>query len=75
MLRIVLHYKTMENVDVYGFGHMLHELAYMKPLNASFKDNFDDCPHSELKPVLEMILTSNALKNGLPTLSVLLQTP
>ncbi len=63
----------MEKVDVYGFGHLLYEMVYMEPLNASFRENFDDCPFFELKGLFEMILTSNALKNELPTLSHLLE--
>jgi hypothetical protein len=64
-------------VDVYGFGHVLYELVYGQALvTASAKLDFNDCPHREVKQVLDMILVEDVLvKNGVPTLAQLLELP
>ncbi len=67
--------KNLEMVDVYGFGHVLYELVYGQPLlTASYKVDFNDCPHRELKQVLDMILVEEVLaKSGPPTINQLLE--
>ena len=61
---------------MYGFGHVLYELTYGEPLlNASFKKDFNDCRFTEIKPVLDILLSEEALRNGLPTINELLEMP
>jgi PX domain-containing protein kinase-like protein len=66
----------MENVDVYGYGHLLYEMIYGEPMNKSTQDTFPNCPFLEIRNILESILSKNALsKTGLPTISQLLALP
>jgi len=68
--------QNIELVDVYGFGHVLYEMTYGEPLlNASFKKDFSDCRFPEIKSVLDILLSEEALKNGLPTINELLEMP
>jgi PX domain-containing protein kinase-like protein len=76
----VLQYKkiqNMEQVDVYGFGHVLYEMYYgQQMLASSSKLDFNDCTNRELKHVLDLILSEDLLvKQGPPTLSQLLELP
>ena len=32
--------QTMEDIDVYSFGHLLYEMSMGRPLNTSTCDNF-----------------------------------
>lgn len=67
----------MEQVDVYGFGHVLYEMVYgQQLLSFSSKSDFNDCPDREIKSILEMILATETLnKTGPPTISQLLELP
>ena len=67
----------MESADVYGFGHVLYEMAYGAPmLTASSKLNFHDCPVPELKDLLDILLLDDVLsKTGPPTIAHLLEMP
>ncbi|KAK2185815.1 hypothetical protein NP493_222g05007 [Ridgeia piscesae] len=65
--------KTIESIDVYCFGHILYEMAFGKQLGGATCDYFSsECP-AEIRSVLESILTTEACKNGLPTVTDLLQ--
>ncbi|KAI0234426.1 PX domain-containing protein kinase-like protein [Lamellibrachia satsuma] len=67
--------KTVESIDVYCFGHVLYEMAFGQQLTSATCDYFSsDCP-AEVRSVLESILMTEACKNGLPTVSDLLQHP
>jgi len=51
-------------------------MAYGEPLLvSSSKLDFSDCPNSEIRKLLELLLTEEALKNGLPTVNQLLEMP
>ncbi|CAH0380646.1 unnamed protein product [Bemisia tabaci] len=67
---------TMEAVDVYCFAHTLYEMSTGSPLQQSTCDELPaNCP-SMFRPVLELILSSEACrKTGLPTLDYLLDHP
>lgn len=67
--------KTVESIDVYCFGHLLYEMTFGVQLNASTCDNFSTDCAPELRSVMESILTTEACKNGLPTINGLLQHP
>ncbi|CAL1295582.1 unnamed protein product [Larinioides sclopetarius] len=67
--------QTVENIDVYCFGHLLYEMAFGAPLSATSCDNLPNSCAPELRSVLLSILSKEALKNGVPSLSDLLQNP
>lgn len=51
-------------------------MAYGEPmLYTSSKSNFNDCRNSEIKQVLDVLLTEEALRAGLPTINQLLDMP
>ncbi|XP_032671347.1 PX domain-containing protein kinase-like protein isoform X2 [Odontomachus brunneus] len=67
-----LHATTQ--VDVYSFGHVLYEMAFGRPL---LEATCSELPHCEanLKNLLEVILSPEALKQDLPTVARLLEHP
>ncbi|KFM76932.1 PX domain-containing protein kinase-like protein, partial [Stegodyphus mimosarum] len=67
--------QTVENIDIYCFGHLLYEMALGIPLSSPTCDILpQNCP-SELRSVIEAILSKDALKKGIPTIADLLQHP
>ncbi len=51
-------------------------MVYGEPLLVgSSKLDFNDCPNTEIQKLLEILLTEEALKNGLPTINQLLEMP
>lgn len=66
---------TMEAVDVYSFGHVLFEMAFGFPLHESVCDNLPSSCPAQLRAVLDLILSSESCKTGLPTLQELIQHP
>ncbi|XP_076260324.1 PX domain-containing protein kinase-like protein isoform X1 [Rhynchophorus ferrugineus] len=63
---------TVEAIDVYCFGHVLYEMAIGSPLHESVMlEDIPDCP-SEIRKILESILSHDACKNGLPSIDTLL---
>ncbi|XP_064122875.1 PX domain-containing protein kinase-like protein isoform X2 [Macrobrachium nipponense] len=66
---------SMEALDVYCFGHVLYEMMFLKRLSTSTCDEYPaDCPPLP-RSVLESILSTEACKNGLPTVAGLLTHP
>ncbi|XP_026713490.1 PX domain-containing protein kinase-like protein isoform X4 [Athene cunicularia] len=66
---------TLEGVDVHCFGHLLYEMTYGRPPDTIPVDSFPPAPSVFVVSVLESILTCEAMKNGMPTVSRLLQMP
>lgn len=67
--------QTTEMIDVYCFGCILYEMTFAHEIPAGSCDEFPpQCP-AQLRSVLESILTTEACKNGLPTVQNLLQHP
>ena len=67
-----LHATTQ--VDVYSFGHVLYEMAFGRPLLEATCSELPYC-EATLKSLLEVILSPEALKQDLPTVSHLLEHP
>ncbi|CAH1101102.1 unnamed protein product [Psylliodes chrysocephalus] len=63
---------SMDAIDVYCFGHVLYEMMFGNPLHESITDNIQNCA---IKNILARILSSEACKNGLPTINDLLADP
>ncbi|XP_049831647.1 PX domain-containing protein kinase-like protein isoform X1 [Schistocerca gregaria] len=74
----ILHHKkikTMEAVDVYCFGHVIYEMAFAYPLYDSVCDILPPhCPPL-LRSLLESILSTEACKDGMPSIPTLLAHP
>ncbi|CAL1544540.1 unnamed protein product [Lymnaea stagnalis] len=67
--------QTLEMVDVYTFGQCLYEMAMGCQLTTPTCDTFPvECP-AQIRSVLESILTTEACKNGLPSVTDLLSHP
>lgn len=66
---------TTESIDVFGFGHILYEMAYGRPPDSVPIDQFPDVPLPAVVSVLQSILSTEACKTGLPSVSDLLQAP
>ncbi|XP_053377558.1 PX domain-containing protein kinase-like protein isoform X2 [Mercenaria mercenaria] len=67
--------QTTEMMDVYCFGCVLYEMTFACEVPAESCDDFPpQCP-AQLRSVLESILTTEACKNGLPTVQNLLMHP
>ncbi|XP_012341748.1 PX domain-containing protein kinase-like protein isoform X2 [Apis florea] len=67
-----LHATTQ--VDIYSFGHVLYEMAFGRPLLEATCSELPYCDLT-LKSLLEVILSPEALKQDLPTISHLLEHP
>ncbi|XP_011646171.1 PX domain-containing protein kinase-like protein isoform X2 [Pogonomyrmex barbatus] len=67
-----LHATTQ--VDVYSFGHVLYEMAFGRPLLEATCSDLSHC-EANLKNLLEVILSPEALKQDLPTVIRLLEHP
>ncbi|XP_056303514.1 PX domain-containing protein kinase-like protein isoform X4 [Danio aesculapii] len=65
---------TTESIDVYSFGHLLYEMTYGRPPDAVPVDQCPPAPFSSVVSVLQSILSTEACKTGMPTVSQLLQT-
>lgn len=67
--------RTAEAMDVYSFGHMIYEMTFGRPCNTPTCDSFPaPCP-PELRSVLEALISTEACKNGLPSVANLLMHP
>ncbi|XP_021343288.1 PX domain-containing protein kinase-like protein isoform X2 [Mizuhopecten yessoensis] len=67
--------KTTEIMDVYCFGHLLYEMYFGEQLKQPTCDKFPPACPAQLRSALESILTTEACKNGLPTVPDLLSHP
>ncbi|XP_022257560.1 PX domain-containing protein kinase-like protein [Limulus polyphemus] len=67
--------QTLQNVDTYSFGHLVYEMTFgslcLTPTCNSFPP---ECP-AELRSILEATISTEACKNGLPSVSHLLLHP
>nr|XP_006126830.1 PX domain-containing protein kinase-like protein isoform X2 [Pelodiscus sinensis] len=66
---------TLEGVDVHCFGHLLYEMTYGRPPDSVPVDSFPPAPSASVVSVLESVLSCEAIKNGMPAVSKLLQMP
>ncbi|XP_074140355.1 PX domain-containing protein kinase-like protein isoform X2 [Sminthopsis crassicaudata] len=66
---------TLESVDVHCFGHLLYEMTYGRPPDSVPVDTFPPAPSEAVVAVLEVLLSQEACKNGMPTVARLLQMP
>ncbi|XP_064422314.1 PX domain-containing protein kinase-like protein [Latimeria chalumnae] len=66
---------TVESIDVYCFGHLLYEMTYGRPPDSVPVDSFLPTPSVSIVSVLQSILSADACKSGMPSVSQLLQTP
>ncbi|XP_062842392.1 PX domain-containing protein kinase-like protein [Trichomycterus rosablanca] len=66
---------TTESIDVYSFGHLLYEMTYGRPPDAVPVDQYPSVPYTSVVSVLQSILSTEACKSGMPTVTQLLQTP
>jgi PX domain-containing protein kinase-like protein len=69
--------QTIELTDVYGLGQLIYEMCYGEAMfNRGVKTNFEDCPNPEIKSILNLLLSEEALaKSTLPTINQLLEMP
>ncbi|KAL1007830.1 hypothetical protein UPYG_G00092200 [Umbra pygmaea] len=65
---------TTESIDVYSFGHLLYEMTYGRPPDAVPVDQYPPVPYTSVVSVLQSILSTDACKTGMPTVSQLMQT-
>lgn len=66
---------TTDAIDVFSFGLMLYEMTYGRPPDSVPMEHFSDAPHPTVAPVLQSLLSTEACKCGMPSVSALLQTP
>uniref|UniRef100_A0A8C5RBD3 PX domain containing serine/threonine kinase like n=1 Tax=Laticauda laticaudata TaxID=8630 RepID=A0A8C5RBD3_LATLA len=66
---------TLEAIDVHCFGHLLYEMTYGRPPDSIPVDSFPPAPSMSVVTVLESVISPEAMKNGMPTVSRLLQMP
>ncbi|XP_055342801.1 PX domain-containing protein kinase-like protein [Paramacrobiotus metropolitanus] len=66
---------TFEAIDVYCFGHILYEMAFGRSLESATCDSISPACPPLVRAVLESILTTEACRFGMPTVSQLLTQP
>ncbi|XP_077081656.1 PX domain-containing protein kinase-like protein isoform X2 [Siphateles boraxobius] len=66
---------TTESIDIYSFGHLLYEMTYGRLPDAVPVDQYPPAQFPSVVSVLQSILSTEACKTGMPTVSQLLQTP
>ncbi|KAK7586235.1 hypothetical protein V9T40_004111 [Parthenolecanium corni] len=64
---------SMEDIDVYCFGHVLYEMVFGERLQSPFCDMIPPDCDENLKPILELILSSSP-KSKLPSVKAILST-
>ncbi|XP_030584597.1 PX domain-containing protein kinase-like protein isoform X2 [Archocentrus centrarchus] len=66
---------TTESIDVFCFGHLLYEMTYGQPPDSVPIEQYPPAPSTAVVSVLQSILSTEACKSGMPTVSALMQTP
>ncbi|CAJ1052023.1 PREDICTED: PX domain-containing protein kinase-like protein isoform X1 [Xyrichtys novacula] len=66
---------STESIDVFSFGHLLYEMTYGRPPDSIPVDQFPPVPYTTVVSVLQSILSPEACKGKMPTVSELMQTP
>uniref|UniRef100_A0A667XWD9 PX domain containing serine/threonine kinase n=1 Tax=Myripristis murdjan TaxID=586833 RepID=A0A667XWD9_9TELE len=66
---------TTESIDVFCFGHLLYEMTYGRPPDSVPVDQYPATACTSTVSVLQSILSTEACKSGMPTVSQLIQTP
>uniref|UniRef100_A0A4W6BRU5 PX domain-containing protein kinase-like protein n=1 Tax=Lates calcarifer TaxID=8187 RepID=A0A4W6BRU5_LATCA len=66
---------TTESIDIFCFGHLLYEMTYGRPPDSIPVDQYPTVPYTAVVSVLQSILSTEACKSGMPTVSQLIQTP
>ncbi|XP_037534961.1 PX domain-containing protein kinase-like protein [Nematolebias whitei] len=66
---------STESIDVFCFGHLLYEMTYGRPPDSVPVDQYPAAPCSSVVSALQSILSTEACKSGMPTVSALIQTP
>uniref|UniRef100_I3IV85 PX domain containing serine/threonine kinase n=1 Tax=Oreochromis niloticus TaxID=8128 RepID=I3IV85_ORENI len=66
---------TTESIDVFCFGHLLYEMTYGRPPDSVPIEQYPPAPSTAVVSVLQSILSTEACKSGMPTVSALMQTP
>nr|XP_057910878.1 PX domain-containing protein kinase-like protein isoform X2 [Doryrhamphus excisus] len=66
---------TTESIDVFCFGYLLYEITYGHPPDSIPVDHYPTIPYTAVVSVLQSILSTEACKSGMPTVSQLIQTP
>ncbi|XP_004547428.1 PX domain-containing protein kinase-like protein isoform X1 [Maylandia zebra] len=66
---------TTESIDVFCFGHLLYEMTYGRPPDSVPIEQYPPAPSTAVGSVLQSILSTEACKSGMPTVSALMQTP
>ncbi|XP_073325138.1 PX domain-containing protein kinase-like protein isoform X2 [Pagrus major] len=66
---------STESIDVFCFGHLLYEMTYGRPPDSVPIDQYPAVPYTTVVSVLQSILSTEACKSGMPTVSELIQTP
>uniref|UniRef100_A0A3P9CKK5 PX domain containing serine/threonine kinase n=1 Tax=Maylandia zebra TaxID=106582 RepID=A0A3P9CKK5_9CICH len=64
---------TTESIDVFCFGHLLYEMTYGRPPDSVPIEQYPPAPSTAVS-VLQSILSTEACKSGMPTVSALMQT-
>uniref|UniRef100_A0A665VL20 PX domain containing serine/threonine kinase n=1 Tax=Echeneis naucrates TaxID=173247 RepID=A0A665VL20_ECHNA len=62
------------SIDVFCFGHLLYEMTYGRPPDRVPVDQFPPAPYTAVVSVLQSILSTEACKSKMPTVSELIQT-
>ncbi|KAM8867648.1 PX domain-containing protein kinase-like protein isoform 2-T2 [Synchiropus picturatus] len=65
---------TVESVDVFCFGHLLYEMTYGQPPENVPVDEYPSVPYTTVVSVLQSILSTEACKSRMPTVTQLIQT-
>ncbi|XP_044066679.1 PX domain-containing protein kinase-like protein isoform X3 [Siniperca chuatsi] len=65
---------STDSIDVFCFGHLLYEMTYGRPPDSVPVDQYPAIPYTAVVSVLQSILSTEACKSGMPTVSELIQT-
>lgn len=66
--------QTSEGLLSYSFGQLLYEMVMCRPLNAAVMESAPPDMAAAIRPVVETLLTKDAIKKPLPTINDLIAT-